>query len=93
MLALEKGTGILHLGGPERISRYEFGLLLAQVFELDPNPIVPCQQADVAMAAARPADLTTHNERATAIGYSPRDVRAGLIALRQSLEAAATQAS
>jgi len=86
LLALGKGTGILHLGGPERISRYDFGLLLAEVFDLDANYIRRCYQKDVSMPAARPGDLTTRNDRAYAIGYSPRNVRDGLISLRHVME-------
>jgi len=78
LLALEKGSGILHLGGPERMSRYEFGLLLAQVFDLDPTLIAACRQADVPMAALRPGDLSCRNQRAVALGYLPRTIRAGL---------------
>jgi dTDP-4-dehydrorhamnose reductase len=89
LLALEKGTGILHLGGPERISRYAFGLLLAEVFDLDANYIRRCYQKDVSMPAARPGDLTTRNDRAYAIGYSPRNVRDGLISLRHGMETSA----
>lgn len=82
LLALEKGSGTLHLGGPERINRYEFGLLLAEIFGLNPVFITPCHRADVPMPAPRPADLTTSNERAVALGYQPRNVRAGLTAMK-----------
>jgi dTDP-4-dehydrorhamnose reductase len=86
LMALEKGTGVLHLGGPERISRYEFGLLLAEIFDLDGASISPSHRADVPMPAARPADLTTNNHRAIAMGYAPRTPRAGLMAMRQAME-------
>lgn len=82
LLALEKGTGVLHLGGPERISRYDFGLVLAEVFNLDSTFITPCHQADVPMAAARPGDVSTQNQRAALLGYRPRTVREGLVQTR-----------
>jgi dTDP-4-dehydrorhamnose reductase len=84
LLALVKGSGILHLGGPERISRYNFGLILAEIFELDSAFIKPCRQADVPMPAVRPADVSTSNQRALALGYCPRNTRAGLTATRSS---------
>jgi dTDP-4-dehydrorhamnose reductase len=58
LLALAKFPGILHLGGIERISRYEFGKLLAEVFELDSTLISPISQRDLVMAAPRAADVS-----------------------------------
>ncbi|HIK45678.1 MAG TPA: NAD(P)-dependent oxidoreductase [Leptolyngbyaceae cyanobacterium M65_K2018_010] len=83
LLALDSSLLLLHLGGPERISRYEFGLRMAAVFGLDPGLIVPCQRADVPMPAARPADVSTSSQRAFALGYRPRGVMAGLRAVLQ----------
>ena len=92
LLALKKGSGILHLGGPERISRYEFGLLLTNIFNLNPGSIAPCYRADVPMPAARPADLTTLNERANAIGYCPQTPGQGLLTMKRRLEDLNTKA-
>ena len=89
LLTLEKGMGVFHLGGPERINCYDFGLLLAEVFGLDASYIHRCYQNDISMPAARPADLTTLNDKAYAIGYSPRNVRDGLISLRHVMETSA----
>jgi len=86
LMALEKGVGMLHLGGPERISRYQFGLLLAEIFNLDGASISPSYRAEVPMPAARPADLTTHNHRAIAMGYAPRTPREGLMAMKQTMK-------
>ena len=83
LLALNHPGTLLHLGGPERLSRYEFGLRVAEVFGLDAQLIQPCRQADVAMAAARPADVSANSQRAVALGYQPRGVWAGLEASRQ----------
>jgi dTDP-4-dehydrorhamnose reductase len=78
LLALEKAQGILHLGGKERLSRYEFGLIMAEVFQLDPDLIQPCRQADVPMSAPRPADVSMDSSLAFALGYTPTPVRAAL---------------
>lgn len=83
LLALDHPGTVLHLGGPERLSRYEFGLRMAAVFELDARLIQPCRQAEVAMAALRPADVSANSQRAWALGYRPRGVTAGLQAVRQ----------
>jgi dTDP-4-dehydrorhamnose reductase len=79
LLALKKTSGLLHLGGPERLSRYEFGLRMAEVFGFDADLLVPSHQADVAMPAARPVDVSSHSQRAFDLGYRPRGVEAGLI--------------
>jgi dTDP-4-dehydrorhamnose reductase len=81
-LALARGVrGILHLGGPERISRYDFGLKMAEAFRLSAATIQPCLRADVSLPAPRPRDVSLNSDRAFAWGYRPRDVTAGLAAL------------
>ncbi len=76
LLALEKQIpGILHLGGRERISRYDFGRLLVDILELPAEQITACRQKDVKMAAPRPADVSLDSSQAFAIGYSPLSVR------------------
>ncbi|MGB3310462.1 MAG: SDR family oxidoreductase [Nodosilinea sp.] len=82
LLAIEKATGLLHLSGPERLSRYDFGLSMAEIFELDQTLILPSKQADVAMPAARPPDASSNSDRAFKLGYCPRGVKAGLLATR-----------
>lgn len=84
LLALENATGLLHLGGPERLSRYDFGLQMAAVFGLDQSLILPSQQADVAMPAPRPPDVSANSERAYRLGYRPRRVLEGLMAVAKA---------
>lgn len=81
LLALGKTTGCLHLGGAERLSRYEFGQILATVMGWDESCLTACRQADVPMAAARAADLTMDSHRARALGYSPTAVKTALMAM------------
>lgn len=82
LLALEKVEGILHLGGKERVSRYEFGLLMAEVFELPQERLKACLQEDVPMPAPRPVDVSLNSEKAFALGYKPLSLREELAALR-----------
>lgn len=70
-LALEGFKGIYHMGGREKLSRYDFGLLLQQVFALPQATITPCSQKDVKMAAPRPADVSMDSSKAYALGYNP----------------------
>lgn len=83
LLALEKVQGYLHLGGKERVSRYEFGQLLVEIFNLTTANIKPCRQADVPMPAPRPPDVSMDSSLAYSLGYDPGELRQELIALRQ----------
>jgi dTDP-4-dehydrorhamnose reductase len=71
LCALDKGSGVLHLGGRQRISRYEFGLMLAEALHADPSLVVPALQSSVTMAARRPPDVSLTSEKAYGLGYSP----------------------
>ncbi|MDB9314815.1 NAD(P)-dependent oxidoreductase [Spirulina sp. CS-785/01] len=82
LLALEKVQGYVHLGGKERLSRYEFGELMAEVFHLSREQITRCSQKDVPMAAPRPADLSMDSSLAFGLGYNPPSVKAALMELR-----------
>lgn len=82
LLALEKAQGILHLGGKERVSRYEFGRLMAEALGLPPEKIKACQQKDVPMAAPRSPDTSLDSSQAFALGYQPLSLQAELEALR-----------
>ena len=75
LLALEKVNGIIHLGGKERISRYDFGQLLVEVFQLPAIGLKSCQQQDVKMAAPRPADVSLDSSKAFELGYKPLSLR------------------
>ncbi|MBD6619907.1 NAD(P)-dependent oxidoreductase [Komarekiella sp. 'clone 1'] len=79
LLALEKVNGRIHLGGKERISRYDFGRLLVEVFKLPATGLKSCQQQDVKMAAPRPADVSLDSSKAFALGYP-------LLSVKEELE-------
>ena len=65
-------SAVLHLGGPERLSRHAFGLILAQLARVDPVLVQPCLQTDVPMPAPRPADVSLDSRRAFTLGYHPK---------------------
>ncbi|MEH1936255.1 MAG: NAD(P)-dependent oxidoreductase [Nostoc sp.] len=75
LLALEKVNGIIHLGGKERISRYYFGQLLVEVFQLPTTGLKSCRQQDVKMAAPRPPDVSLDSSKAFALGYQPLSLK------------------
>jgi len=81
LLALEKVNGVIHLGGKERISRFDFGKLLVEVFQLPSTGLKACRQEDVKMAAPRPSDVSLDSSKAFALGYEPLSVKEELKAL------------
>jgi len=82
LLALEKVEGIIHLGGKQRISRYQFGQLMAEILALPQDKLTPCLQKDVPMAAPRPTDVSLDSSKAFALGYQPPSLREELADLK-----------
>lgn len=83
LMVLEKQVqGMIHLGGKERLSRYDFGRLLVEVFQLPATGLKSCRQQDVKMAAPRPADVSLDSSKAFHLGYQPLSVREELEMLR-----------
>jgi dTDP-4-dehydrorhamnose reductase len=71
LLALERARGIIHLGGKERLSRYQFGLKLAGSLGISSELITACTRKGFPMPAPRPADVSLNSEKAFSIGYAP----------------------
>ena len=82
LIALDRLPGMIHLGGPERISRYEFGKLLSETFRLSTARLNPCRQEDLKMPAPRPPDVSLDSSKATALGFSPKSLKEEMEALR-----------
>ena len=63
-----EGGGLLHVAGPERISRYGFGLAVLRAMGLEREDaeasVEACTQADVDSGTARPRDVSLSNRRA-----------------------------
>lgn len=73
---LEKGgTGRYHLGGPERLSRYELGLRVARVLGLPEAGIEAARQGEYAGAELRAPDASLDSTRARReLGWEPAPV-------------------
>lgn len=70
-LAIEqKWAGIYHMGGPQKLSRYDFGQLVNTIYGFNIS-IKPGKQSDVQMLAPRPADLELNSTKAFGAGYQP----------------------
>lgn len=75
LMAVEKVNGLIHLGGTERISRYNFGLLMMDALGIPEARLVRCLQKDVPLSAPRPLDASLDSSKAFAMGYSPLPLR------------------
>ena len=67
----EEASGLVHIAGPERVSRYDLGIAIADAFGLNRELIQSASQKDIQMTAPRPADVSLNIQKALALGYSP----------------------
>ncbi|MBL7032448.1 MAG: NAD(P)-dependent oxidoreductase [Nitrospira sp.] len=75
LLAVEKAKGLLHLGGKERISRFNFGVLMMDVLNVSEARLVRCSQKEMKMPAPRAPDLSMDSAKAYKLGYNPLTLR------------------
>jgi dTDP-4-dehydrorhamnose reductase len=71
-------SGLLHLGGRERISRYDFGVMARELLGLTSAPIQPISLGDVSFDAQRSPDVSLESSKAYTLGYDPLPLRAAL---------------
>ncbi len=84
-LAAAGRNGVYHMGGGERISRYDFGRTFCRLYGLDEQRFVPVRMEETRMGAPRAADCSLVTEKLTRdTGLLPCDVQQGL--RRQMLE-------
>lgn len=76
--------GLYHLGGPERVSRWEFGQVLAEVFGFSRELLSPIKMEDLPAMMARPRDCSLNSSRLCERLNLPRlSVKEGLLQLKQ----------
>jgi dTDP-4-dehydrorhamnose reductase len=75
LLGLSKTKGILHIGGLERISRFDFGKLLRDILGAPNAKLHACTRQGIEMPAPRPADVSLSSARAMALGFKPGPLR------------------
>jgi dTDP-4-dehydrorhamnose reductase len=62
-LALSNVEGICHIGGPQRLSRWEMGYELAKALGTEPSLVRPNQRMDVPAPEPRPRDTSLDSSR------------------------------
>jgi dTDP-4-dehydrorhamnose reductase len=73
-------SGIYHLSGASRVSRYDFACELARAFDLDRQLIIPSQMSDIGWLARRPMDSSLDTAKAS------RTLKNGPLNLYESLQ-------
>lgn len=80
------GTGTYNFAAPERLSKLEFGQLLADVFGLPSHLISPSKQSEFGFDAPRPNDISLSVEKATReLGLTFPSVETGLERMQSDL--------
>lgn len=85
--ALERRmTGIFHMAGASRVSRYEFAVALADAFGLDSSLIEPVLLSEMQWLARRPRDSSLDvSKAASALRESPLLLPNAMLKLRQAV--------
>jgi dTDP-4-dehydrorhamnose reductase len=69
-LALAGVRGVVHLAGPELLSRYDFARQAARVFGLDEDLVTPVATEELGQMAMRPLRAGLRTERARELGLA-----------------------
>ncbi len=78
-LLLATGSGLYHLGGAERVSRYELGVRVARALDLGSAGIVAAVLAEHPGPETRPPDVSLDSTRARReLGWLPRPLDAAI---------------
>jgi len=72
LLVHHRFSGIWHLGGKERLSRYEMALQLANTLDYKEKLIKPSLQSDLKNTPIRPADVSLINTKSYTAGFDPK---------------------
>jgi len=76
--------GIFNVVGDQRLTKHDFGLLLAAAFGLDPSPIKAVQIAEVPNLVQRPKDMSLTNAKLVrTLGRNIGDVWCQLLRLKE----------
>jgi dTDP-4-dehydrorhamnose reductase len=80
-------TGIYHLAGASRVSRIEMATMLADIFNMDKNLIIPSRIEDMSWIAKRPKDSSLNVSKAFSIlKTKPLELSKALSKLKAELD-------
>jgi dTDP-4-dehydrorhamnose reductase len=85
-VAERKLTGLYHLAGAARVSRYEFAKLIAQTFNLNQELIKPIRLKELSWTAKRPVDSSLNVHKAMkALHDKPLEIKPALEKLKKEI--------
>lgn len=83
-LVLSSGRGVYHVGGCDRVSKYEFACALAHIFDLDAELVQPSTVNRGGLRAMRPHDMSLSSAKVmNAFGLCALGLCEGLAELRR----------
>jgi len=56
-------VGVINIAGAQRCSKYDFGMVLAEIFNFDPTPIRPSKIRSTSFKVRRQKDLSLSTEK------------------------------
>lgn len=80
-----KTSGLVHVVGSERMSKYDFGLLIAEIFALPTTFLKKGLMFGTNGAALRSIDLSLSNDKIKSLGINLPSVRDGLSILKKNI--------
>lgn len=80
--------GVYHIGGMEFLSRYDFTMMIAEVFDLDTSYITQIVTSELKQAAKRPLRAGLYTIKAQSeLGYRPHALLDTLLIMKKTVEA------
>jgi dTDP-4-dehydrorhamnose reductase len=86
LVELELAPALVHLGGPERLTRFDMGKIALEVFGLPSELARARLAAEAASLAPRPRDASLDTRLAKRLGLAAADVRTGLERMKRDME-------
>ncbi len=80
-----KQTGLFHLGSGNCVSRYEFAMILSEVFSFDKSLITPVRTKDLGLVAQRPLNCCMKTEKIRPF-VRLKEIRENLVEVRELLK-------
>ena len=85
-------TGVYHIGGSDRISKYEFALVIADIFQFESSYISPRGIDSMAHLVKRPKDMSLSCDKTQkALQVSMPQIRPSIVRLAEMHKASYTQ--
>jgi dTDP-4-dehydrorhamnose reductase len=80
-----QASGLFHVVGDERISKFDFGILIAKIFGLPTTHLKEGKMSVTKGAALRSPDLSLSNDKIKSLGIDLPSVRDGLSILKKEI--------